>query len=149
MSQHAELFFPEREWPVEEDILHTVSDLPVFLYLKSHQCGSFWGFFRCWMRLDKAFQILTVTVENCHLLLMLILLSAVLTILDIYNELCVLRAIPPTLWGSEVDGAVENIYPLLSASNVTTLQKCMLCPINVDAIYNLLLHTLPLQLEMV
>lgn len=31
MSQHAGLFFPEREWPVEEDILHTVRALPVFL----------------------------------------------------------------------------------------------------------------------
>lgn len=31
MSQHAGLFFPEREWPVEEDILHTVP-LPLFLY---------------------------------------------------------------------------------------------------------------------
>lgn len=27
MSQHAGLFFPEREWPVEEDILHTVTVL--------------------------------------------------------------------------------------------------------------------------
>ena len=31
MSQHAGLFFPEREWPVEEDILLTVRAHPVIL----------------------------------------------------------------------------------------------------------------------
>lgn len=62
MSQHAELFFPEREWPVEEDIRHTVSDLPVFLYLKSHQCGCFWFF--SMLNEARKFQMLKVTVEN-------------------------------------------------------------------------------------
>lgn len=44
MSQHAGLFFPEREWPGEEDILLIVSAPTVFSFSEvtfPHYCGHF------------------------------------------------------------------------------------------------------------
>lgn len=93
MSQHAGLFFPEREWPVEEDILHAVGALPLFLseVTCTHYCG--WGFFfsimneHLYLLQKKIFKYNQQLLKNGHFLIVVAPLSySVFTVNSVFGD---------------------------------------------------------------